>query len=395
VAQSASRFIGFIYTIFIARSLGVADFGLYTVSLSYFSLISSIADFGLNRFLIRESALKRYKISELICNISLLRLTITCVLFAVFSLILYALDPDKGRVSFALLAVLAVVPLSLAQTLDAAFAGIRKLQYSAISLFALSIFTALFGIFLIKMGFGTTGAIVALILGHVAYYLIQLVLIRRDKISIISKVEFETLKRVLNGSYLYGILGVIGLVSFKIDTIILSYFRGNFETGIYGASFKFLESISFIPTIFSTALFPILTKLHEQSSQQLRIIYIKSIKIMLVLGGLSALGFAFVLPAVINIFLPKFLASIPVLRILAISIPFIFLHIPSAQVILSTDKYLKQALFIFSFLLIMNISLYLIFIPPFGYFGAAWVSVFSEISTFVAFYIFLRLKVLR
>ena len=65
-AQILTRVIGFFYTIFLANSLGVLDFGLYSVGLAYFSIISSLADFGFNRFLIREIATEKSQQWELV-----------------------------------------------------------------------------------------------------------------------------------------------------------------------------------------------------------------------------------------------------------------------------------------------------------------------------------------
>ncbi len=169
LAQSLTRIIGFFYVIYLASKLGVLDFGLYTVALAYFSIISSIADFGFNRFLIREVARDRLQVSQLVWNIAVFRITLTSVLFAIFSVFLYVLDQDKMRVSLILLATLAILPQSIAFTFDAIFVAIQKLQFSAVSLFISSLTTATAGLILIGNGFGVVGAVNALIAGQVIY----------------------------------------------------------------------------------------------------------------------------------------------------------------------------------------------------------------------------------
>ena len=39
------------------------------------------------------------------------------------------------------------------------------------------------------------------------------------------------------GSLPYGLLGILGLLYFRIDTILLSYLRGNFETEIAAGTY--------------------------------------------------------------------------------------------------------------------------------------------------------------
>src|SRR3989344_7464324 len=98
LAQSLTRVVSFFYVIFLAGSLGVENFGQFSVALAYFSIISSIADLGFNRFLIREVAKDKSKVPHLLWNILMLRLTLTSVLFAIFAMILYSVDPDKMRI---------------------------------------------------------------------------------------------------------------------------------------------------------------------------------------------------------------------------------------------------------------------------------------------------------
>lgn len=392
-AQIATRIIGFFYVIYLAKTLGVSDFGLYTVALAYFSIISSFADFGFNRFLITEVAKDRSKAQELFWNVVMLRLTLTSALFAVFAVVLYLIDPDKLRVSLILLATLAILPQSVGLTVDAIFVAIQKLQFSAVALIVISLSTALVGWILLVAGFGPTGAVNALIFGQVMYCLILLVLLQKHIPFSFLPIKTQVVKKIIIGSLPYGVLGIIGLVSFRMDTVILSYLRGNFETGIYGAAYKFLDSVIFIPTALAMASFPVFTKLLVSNLPEVKRVYFSSIKMMFLAGTAVMLIYMFIMPEIMKFLLPNYLSSIGILKILSLSIPFIFIHIPSGQVLLSTDKYLKKLLVMYIALFSINLLLYSAFIPQFGALGAAWVTVLSEILTFLTFYLYLRLKV--
>lgn len=393
-AQVLTRTIGFFYTIYLARVLGVSEFGLYTVALAYFSIISSFADFGLNRFLIREVASERMKVAELLWNVMVLRLTLTSVLFAVFSLVLFFLDTDKLRVSLILLASLTILPQVIAFTFDAIFVAMRKLQFSALALFATSVSTALAGFYLVSNGFGSIGAVNALILGQAVYVGVLIIFLYCQHGLVLSHISLSILKQAISGSLPYGLLTVLGLLYFRIDAIFLSYMRGSFETGIYGAAYKFLEAVIFIPSAFSLALFPVLAKIHDTSPKDLRILYFKSFKIMLGLGIVVLLGYSLILPEVIKIFLPDYLSSILAIRILSLSIPFMFIHVPAVQVLLSTDKFLKQVILLSFATLGFNVLANLIFIPKFGFIAAAWITTISEMLSFTVFYWFVKHQIL-
>ncbi|MBI2599756.1 flippase [Candidatus Daviesbacteria bacterium] len=395
LAQVITRAIGFFYTIFLARNLAIEEFGLYSVGLAYFSLISTISDFGFNRFLVREIAKDHLRFPTLVFNVTFLRLTVSSCLFGIFAVILYALDPDKFRVSVSLLMVLAVVPQAVALTLDGLFIALKRLQLSALSLVFLSIFTSVIGYFLVSSGFGTTGTAVALILGQLGYLLIIILVLLTQKINLLSEINFKIIREITLGSLPYGLLGILGMLYFRIDTILLSYLKGNFDTGIYSAAYKFLEAAIFIPTALSTALFPVVAKLYLIDKSRVESVYFKSLKIMLFIGILVALGYMFILPFFIKIFLPSYSSSVDVLRILTFSLPFIFIHAPGIQVLFSTDKFLKQVIVLSVITLSFNVILNLIFIPKFGVYAAAWVTVASEILSFIIFFQLIRIKVLK
>lgn len=393
IAQSLTRVIGFFYTVYLARILGVSDFGLYAVALAYFSIISSFADLGFNRFLIREVARDKTRASQLLWNISLLRLALTSILFAVFSVGLYLLDADKMRVSLILLATLAILPQSIALTFDAIFVAIRKLQFSAISLFISSLVTALLGFYLVGGGFGSMGAVNALIFGQVVYVAVLMIFLFKNEKPVLSSVNLIVMKKIVVGSLPYGLLGILGLLYFRVDTIMLSYMKGNVETGIYGAAYKFLEGIIFIPGVFSAALFPALAKLHDENKGEMKRLYFKSLKLMGIVGCLLFLAYILILPFLVRLFLPNYLQAIEAIKILALSIPFIFIATPGVQVLFSSEKYLKTVILLSLFTLGFNVILNLIFIPKYGFIAASWITVTSEILSFIIFYLLIKIKI--
>lgn len=394
LAQVLSRLIGFFYTLYVARVLGVSDFGLLTVALTYFSLLSAVSDFGFNRFLIREVARDKSQAPYLLCNISLTRLTLTSVLFAVFAVAIYILDADKLRVSLILLAVLAVLPQTLAQTLDGIFVALQRLSVSALALALTSLVTAMMGYFLIASGFGPTGAVSALIFGQLVYLLILGLFLLRTQCVRLVAIKLPTLKSIFIGSLPYGVLGIMGLLYFRIDTLMLSYFRGSFETGLYGVSFRFLEAVVIIPSVLSVALFPVLAKLHDHNLKQLGRLYFRSLKVMGFLGVVTLGGYFLILPWVIENFLPNYISSIPAVRVLALSIPFMFLHMPAVQVLLSTDKFLKSVVGWSLLTLGFNVLANFLFIPSYGLMAAAWITTLSEILSFVVFFLLTKFQVL-
>lgn len=387
--------IAFFYTIFLASKLGVQGFGLYIVALSYFQLISVISEFGIQRFLIREVAKDESKLSTFLSNVIIFRLTVLLIIFLIFSVFILLSDSDKQRSLLTILAMLAVLPQSIALTLDSALVALQKISLSAIATLLLSISMTILGVIFVMGGLGPKGAVYAIILSQFIYFILLLIFFTKQKLAIFNKPSYSTIKLVIKGSLPYGILGVLGLLYFKIDTLLLSYLKGSYDTGIYGAAYKFLEAIIFIPTAFITAVFPSLAKLHDDSPRQVQTFYFKS---LLTLGLLSLFitgAYILILPIVINFFLPQYGMSIPIIRLLSLTIPFMFLNTPAVIVLMSTDKLLKEVIFLSLGTLSFNIVGNLLLIPNLSYFGASIMTIFSEILSFLVFYLLVTRKMFK
>ncbi|OGE31971.1 hypothetical protein A2631_02530 [Candidatus Daviesbacteria bacterium RIFCSPHIGHO2_01_FULL_44_29] len=408
-AQLFTKVVSFFYTIYLIKILGdPAIFGLYTVALSYFSLISALAEFGINRFLTRQTALlsnkkdNKNKLSELFCSVLLFRLALISVVYALFALFLRVSDPDHMRVALTLLAVSAVLPQAIAFTLDSAFVGVEKLFWSSVGLVCLNIATTLFGVFLLSNGYGVFGAVSAIVLGQIFYCLVLFIIpiklgyryLKETKTSP-HALSFEMLREIAVGSLPYGILGVLGLIYFKIDALLVAYIRGSYEAGIYGAAYKFLEAVVFIPATVATAMFPVLARLHSNDLAQVKRLYFKSLKLLFAASFVVLLGFVVVLPILIQHFLPQYINAIPTLLILSLTIPFIFIHVPGSLVLLSSDRYLTGVIALSVITVSFNIAANLMLIPMFGYNGAAVVTVLSEALSFVVFFAFLQRQVFK
>lgn len=393
LAQGLIKVISFFYSIFLAKSLGVEGFGLYVVALTYFSLLSSISDFGFNRFLIKEGAIDNLSVRKYIGASILIRATLVSVALAGLSLWFTFFDKDTYRVALSNLAILAVLPQAISFTFDSILASRQKFNLSALGLLILSITTTFMGVFLITRGYGPFGAIISLLIGQVIYAGFLLVLLGRDNFKFILSAKDNQVKEIIKGSVPFGILAILGMLYFKIDTLMLSYIRGSEETGLYGAAYRFLESIIFIPSAISAAMFPVLARMHQSNPWDLKKMYVKSIKFLGLMSIMVLAGFVIILPLIIRLYLEEFIPAIPVLYILSLTIPFMFIHASGVQIIMSTDKYIKQVFLLSLVTLAFNVTLNLIFLPKFGYIAAAWITVLSEAFSFVVFFALLRKKV--
>lgn len=379
IAQIFTKLISFFYVLYIARVLGVNNFGIYSLALSYFSLMTTITDLGFTRYLTREISIEKANALKIFPTVLFFRFLVSVIVFLFFSFFVFKLDRDISRSAYTTLVALALFPQSIALTIDSLFVAFHKIKYSALGIFILSISTVSMGTFLVINHFGVLGTLIAFIFGQLVYALFFILLIKKEGLGLINNINFRLLKDILKGSVVYGFLGVMGLIYFRIDTVLLSYIKGSYDTGIYSAAFKFLDALTFIPTALAVVLFPIFSKLNESKSEEIKVIIKKIFIYMGGIGILITLGFLIIAPFFINLFLPSYKLSIESIKILAFATPFMFIHVPLAQVLLSTEKYIKSIFLISVLTMSFNIILNLIFIPQYGYIAASYITVLSDI----------------
>ncbi|MCL4366893.1 flippase [Patescibacteria group bacterium] len=387
ISQAAAKIIAFFYTVFLANQLGVSNFGLWILVLSYFSLFSSIGDFGLTRYFLREASKSATQAAILIPNVVFSRLILLVIIILIFTTIILILDPQVDRRTLSILGAIAVLPQSVSITLDALFIARLKNYLSAVGTVFLNISSAIIGVILVTSGLGIYGAVLALVFSQIFYSALMIVIAIRNGYWPDWKMQWAILPDILKESFPYGILGAMGLIFFKVDSIMLSLFRGNYETGIYGAAYKFLEASLIVPNAVSFSIFPIMAKLHLKDIKLMKPLYTNTLLTMALVGTVTAILFVIILPLVINILLPQYKQSIGVIKILALALPFMFMHVTMSQAALSSAKYLKPLILLSVFTLLFNIILNLIFIPIYGYIAASWITVISDITSFLVIYI--------
>lgn len=390
LSQFLVKGFAFAYAIFLAGNVGASDFGTYSAALSIFGLMSLFADLGINRVLTRDIARDEENLSKLFSTALLLRALTSALSFFGLTVFFYLSDPSGLRFVLTSIALLSLVPQSTALSVDAVLIALKKAPLSALGFFLFNMVSFIFGAILIFLGFGVYGAIIAFLIGHIFYAVFFICTLIFTK-----KIEFKPFDINLAWSILvkslpYGLLSAIGFASFRLDTVILSYIRGGVETGIYSLAYRFLEAATIIPVAFGTILYPVFSE-YEKNPGKTKKLFNHSLVIGFLAGAAALASISLVVPFFLNRFLPEsFSGSSSALVILSLSIPFIFMHIPMGQLLLSRENMLKKVLLLYLFVFCINLILMLTVIPKFGYIGAAWVTVIAEATTFFAFFLFIN-----
>ncbi len=193
--------------------------------------------------------------------------------------------------------------------------------------------------------------------------------------------EMATLRQLLRTSIPFIIYGVLGVIYYRIDTILLSLMTSTDVVGWYGAGYRLFDTLLFIPNlILNAVMYPVFSKLAGKSQETLKTSIEKCMNLLLICsfpiaafmiaGASSIIGFLY--------HSPDFLNSIPVVQALAPGLIFLYINTLFSSVIIST-KGEKRIPVMAAAALVFNLSLNLLFIPRYQQVAAAAVTSLTEL----------------
>lgn len=180
---------------------------------------------------------------------------------------------------------------------------------------------------------------------------------------------------ILKSSSAYAFLIFTSYAYARGDSVIIGYSLGNAALGIYGAAYRFLESLSLIPTALAHNLFPESTKEGNVSLKQVK----KMTLAMFLVGVIISMILYFYSDFfVLTVLGTAYLSAVPLLQIFSLVTLLFFISSPLNTVILSSklvSKFLPYGMVN----TLLNIVLNIIFVPMFGILAAAWVMLTTEV----------------
>lgn len=185
-------------------------------------------------------------------------------------------------------------------------------------------------------------------------------------------------------------LSIISLVCFqlllRVDQLILATFSNAYTLGIYAAAVKISDVPNFLAGILSNALASriayISTKNDDLSKKNFKNIMLYYVGV----GFIIFLVFLIFAPLAVKILYgSKFVESVPVLRVYALSIPAMFIVSFFINVYGVKDRYHHQ-IAIFGSSLLLNVILIYLLTPVYGLTGTAFATVAAYTFTALLFY---------
>jgi len=156
----------------------------------------------------------------------------------------------------------------------------------------------------------------------------------------------------------------MGLILYgQVDVLIISSLVSTREVGWYGVASQLTGTLVFIPVVFTTAMFPALTRAYNNKLDSFPDLIKKSFDLMLLLSVPIGLGICVIAnPLVVLLFGSAFAPSGQILAIMGIVLIFMYQNILIGQFLISTNRTNVWTIIMFIATFI-TILLDLVFVP--------------------------------
>jgi len=389
------RAIEMAFAMLMARILGPAGTGRYAWAANVYLWLDTVANFGLEMYLMREAARDRGRAWRIFLNSTVLRLLLFVAVIPVMGAFLggwnvLASPLEAEMVWTVVLLYAGLLPFTLANNLTALFRAYEKHEFPAAVQTATTIIKVILGTLALVGGLGIVGLAGAsivtntatlLILAVLAYRLIWPSLTREG-----SRLDWGLQRTMLVVSWPVMASTLLQILFPIVNVLLLKPLQGDTAVGWYDAGYKWLNMLVVIPTLFTYAVFPVMSRQAAQDRSELRRSYRLSVKLLIMLALPAAILFTLLATPLVSVlsgsaYLPHGALA---LRILIWSILFGWINSLTNYVLMALDRQ-RQVMLASAARVVFAVVGNLLFVRQFGYIASAAIIVSGELLLLVLF----------
>jgi O-antigen/teichoic acid export membrane protein len=381
--QVGGRLVGLLasmaFTALLTRHLGLATYGQMVAGSTYVAMFTILGDAGLYLVTVRRAAQEPERRAQLLGAALALRMTLSFVALGL-AVILVQFVPSRFptyvpalKVAIVLLAVNAYLTL-LNQFLIAVFRLHLRMDLAVLGEVLARVVMLAATLLVVRLNGGLLAAVVALGSGTLTNLVYGWIVTRRFE-RFRPHIDLPLMRALLGESAVLAVVTLLGLVHFKVDTLLLSVLRQPEEVGVYGVAYKVHEVLITFPGLFVGLLFPVFSRLATEDAARLRQVFQRAFDVLLV----TALGAALLVDVSapqLSVLLGAPAAAAP-MRILALALPAVFLSLGFTHLLMAEARQ-RWLVPLYLLLVLVNLGANWILIRRWSYLGAAAVTVGTE-----------------
>ncbi len=400
--QAVGKILGLVLAILAAgitlRYLKDEGNGFYTTVTAFLQMFGIAIDLGLYIILIKkladvsdaQSQAGKRPESRVVNVIFTLRVLTAVVVLGLAPFIAFVIGRYNDNYSTEVVLAIAATTLfyfflSMNQLLSAIFQKFLQTQWVAIGELVGKLTQFLLTVLVVWLGGSVFWVLMVLVASSGVNFFINLLASRK-----FMRLQFAwdgaLVRSVLKEAWPIALSIICTLIYFKGDTFVMTFFENKQVVGQYGAPYKILEVLVTFPAMFAGLVLPILTQAwNTNDRERFQALFQRSFGAISMIAIPLLFGVQVLAPQIMTLIAGSDFASdaagmqrvVNSLRILILATTAIYFGTLFGYLVVALNKQ-KTMLFGYAFVALTAMCGYLIFIPRFSVYGAAWVTVYSE-----------------
>jgi len=379
VASVAQKIISFAYFTFVARMIGVGNTGAYFFAISFTTIFTVVADFGMGPVLTREAAKYPEKSEAYLTTVFFTKFVFGLAAYALVLLFVYLLGYSSELRLLVYLSGITMLFDNLQTAFFSIFRARKNLVYESVGMVAAQFLTLIIGTIALLNHAPLYWLIIAYTIPSFLNMLYAGFFVRR----VYGIPRYWLFDSAIFKSFLlialpFALAGIIGRLYSYSDSILMSKLLSPEHLGWWSVPYKITFAFQFIPIALSASVYPVMSALSVADPGKIGALFEKSWRYLFIIVFPLALGLAVLAkPFIATLYGAHYSPSVAVLQILAFSLIFGYLSFINGA-LLNATNHQKTQTGILTAALVSNLILNVILIPRFDIRGAAMAAVVSN-----------------
>ncbi len=379
ISQIITSILGFIWTMLMARYLGVERYGIFGFAVSLTGILCILFDFGIGIHSVRHIATDYDSAPKYLGNAIPLKGLFSIFGFIVILIVLIIMKCDELTITVTLLITIEQILKKFVELMNATFQAFEEGKFQGISNTLLNVLTFIFILIAIYTDLGLYGIAIAYIVANIIALIYCYHVLTKHLTRPSYELDKGFCKMVTLAALPFAATAILTSIYYSIDMVMLTNMVGNYATGIYNATYKLIGVLTLFYGIYSAVIFPVMSKLHKNDEKLLLTLYEKSIKyLMLVIIPIAIATMLYSTDIIRLIYGTGYDPSSSVLSILIWTVCLIFIS-GAGNTLLNASYKEVTVTKIYAIAAVFNVVLNLILIPYLSYNGAAITTVLSDV----------------
>ena len=392
ISQIIASICGFIWTILIARYLGVSEYGILGFAISLTGMLSITLDLGVGTHIIRHISTDYDSAPKYLGNAIPLKALFSIGTIILTLIILILMKSDELTIIITLLFTIEMIIKAFMGILNGAFQAFEQGKYQGIGNTILNTILLVFILIAIFGDLGIFGITFSYIIANFIALIYTYLAFTKNIVKPKFEFDFEFCKKITILSIPFAISAFLYAIYYSIDVVMLTSMVGSYASGIYNATYKLISVLTLFYGVYTAVIFPVMSKFFENDKRLLVISYEKSLKyLMLIIIPLAVATMFYSGDIIQLIYGNEYQDASSVLSILIWTVCLLFIS-GAGNTLLNASHKEVTVTKIYLLAAIFNIVLNFLLIPKYSYNGAAITTVLSDVLiVFIQIYIIYKL----